>query len=83
MSHWKRLGNVTKGILREALSNTEEKELTEEELLARLDQIRTQQAQSSKQTSQAYVRDVDDGPRSEQDPPVDQTPPTPPTRKPL
>ena len=72
-----------KGHIGEALSNTEEKELTEEELLARLDQIRTQQTPSSKQTSQASVRDVDNGPSSEQDLPVDQTPPTPPTRKPL
>ena len=39
MSHWKRLGNVTKGILKEALSNSDDVELTEEELLERLDNI--------------------------------------------
>ena len=83
MSHWKRLGNVTKGILREALSNTEEKELTEEELLARLDQIRTKQTQSPKQSPQVPVRDDDDASSSEQNQQVNEPVPNPPTRKPL
>ena len=86
MSNWKRLGNVTKGSLREALSSTQDQELSEEELLARLDQIRSKQTpvpQSiSKPTGGAH-RDETDADEADEADEASEKDPHPPTRKPL
>ena len=81
MSHWKRLGNVTKGILKEALSNSDDVELTEEELLDRLDRIRSTEADvTSAPPAPRNITedDIDDNEDSE-----DTQSAPPPTRKPL
>ena len=86
MSNWKRLGNVTKGILREALSSTQDQELSEEELLARLDQIRSKQTpvpqSTSKPTGGAH-RDETDADKAVETDEASEKDPHPPTRKPL
>ena len=86
MSSWKRLGNVTKGILREALSSTQDQELSEEELLARLDQIRSKRRpvpqSTSKPTGVAH-RDETDADKAVEADEASEKDPNPPTRKPL
>ena len=81
MSHWKRLGNVTKGILKEALSNSDDVELTEEELLERLDNIRS--ARSSRPESPSVPQTVEQDETDEDDEESIDSSSPPPTRKPL
>ena len=82
MSHWKRLGNVTKGILKEALSNSDDVELTEEELLERLENIRRARPTPSENipAPQSIAQDEED--EEDEEEPIDSSS-TPPTRKPL
>ena len=85
MSNWKRLGNVTKGILREALSSTQDQELSEEELLARLDRIRSTRTQAPQSTSKPTdiahnETDTDEADEADE---ANESAPNPPTRKPL
>ena len=81
MSHWKRLGNVTKGILKEALSNSDDVELTEEELLERLDNIRSARSSRPENTPAPQTVDQDEDDEDDEES-IDSSSP-PPTRKPL
>ncbi|MGC6507772.1 MAG: hypothetical protein ACON4U_05105 [Myxococcota bacterium] len=86
MSNWKRLGNVTKGILREALSSTQDQELSEEELLARLDQIRSKRTpipQSTSKPAGVAHRDETGADKTVETDEASEKDPHPPTRKPL
>lgn len=84
MSNWKRLGNIAKGMLREVITEADGQPLSDEELMAKLENInetRINEASASKKTDSVPAPSIEtnDNPSEPEEPPS--TPPV--TRKPL
>jgi hypothetical protein len=84
MSNWKRLGNIAKGMLREVITEADGQPLSDDELMAKLENInktRINEASAPKKTGPAPAPSIEtnDSPSELNEP--TSTPPV--TRKPL